>query len=152
MSRPTQATRSRRTVATLIGAAILAAAVPAAVFAKEITSGGTTASTACQPVTSLTYKGDARVGETGLASIAISYGVKPCTNGQAVTVAVEVYEYANPAAVAYADNKAPQSGKFTVFGVKVRTSYVAKVSVFDASTGNLVGSMSIFAAAVPKGV
>ena len=152
MSRSASTTRSRRTLAVLIGSAVLAAAVPAAVFAKEITSGGTTTSTACQPVTSLSYKGDARVGETGLASITISYATKPCANGQRIVTSVKMYETANPASIAYENPDAASSGKITVAGVKVRTSYIVTVSVTDANTGLLVGSLSIYAAAVPKGV
>jgi len=145
----------RRRLGMMLGAGLLLVGFAAATAsAKEVTSGGsvTPVAGACQPVTSLTAKGDARVGETGLASISVSYGVKPCVNGQTVTVAVTVAEYANKAAVVWNDPDAALNGKFTAFGVKVRTSYLVTVAVYDATTSELVGQLSVFAAAVPKGV
>ena len=72
-------TRSRRILcAAVLGTALLAAAVPAASFAKEIGSGGvppTGGTVACSPVRSLTVKADPKVGETGLASIGVTYEV-----------------------------------------------------------------------------
>jgi hypothetical protein len=135
-----------------LAAVMLLTASP--VFAKEITSGGTVGTgvpVACNPVSSLTAKGDPRVGETGLASIDVSYSVKPCVNGQAVTAQAEVYEYLTGTS-AYLNPAAPLNGKFTAFGIKVRTSYIVKITVYDATTGAVVGSQSVFAAAIPKGV
>ena len=74
MSMPHTATitRSRRVLcAALLGTALLAAALPATSFAKEIVSGGVAATggaVACSPISSLTVKADPKVGETGLAS------------------------------------------------------------------------------------
>ncbi|MEY2665813.1 MAG: hypothetical protein RLZZ480_918 [Candidatus Parcubacteria bacterium] len=135
----------------VVFSALLLMAVPA--FAKEITSGGGGGgvTTTCNPVSSLTYKGDARVGETGLAGIKVSYTVKPCIKNQAVRVGVEVYESATGLRI-YEDTDALLSNTFDVFGVKVRTSYTVKVTVYDRLTGEVVGTRSIFAAAIPKGV
>ena len=135
----------------LLVAALLA---PSLSFAKEVTSGGTPAGTgtvACDPVSSLTYRGDARVGETGLASIKVSYSVKPCDKNQSVRVGVEVYENATGIRI-YDNPDSLFSNTFEVFGVKVRTSYIVKVTVYDSVTGAVVGTKSIFAAAIPKGV
>ncbi len=130
---------------------VLGAFSPAA-GAKEIGSGGgTVTTTACNPVSSLSYRGDARVGETGLASIDVDYVVKSCTKA-AVTASVTMYEYLAPANVVWDQANAPLSGRFTVFGVKTRTSYLVRVDVFDAATGTKVGTRSITAAAIPKGV
>ena len=143
--------RSRRAVLAIVGAAMLATAIPAGALAKGVTVGsGTTATGTCNPVTSLTYKGDPRVAETGVASIAISYKVKPCQAGQTVRVEVQLYEAAKPAPVFFANANAPLSGKLTVTGMKVNTSYVAKVLVHDVATGNVVGTFSIPAAAKTK--
>ena len=145
----------RRRLGMALGAGLLLVGLAAATAsAKEVTTGGTVTpvAPACQPVTSLTAKGDPKVAETGLASIAVTYGVKPCVNGQAVTVAVTVAEYADRTAVIWDDQNAPVNGKFTAFGVKLRTSYIITVAVYDAATSELVGQLSAFAAAVPKGV
>ncbi len=145
----------RRLGAVALGASVLAVACTGtAASAKEIGSGSGTGitTTACSPVTSLITKGDPKVGETGLASIAVTYGVKACDKGQTVKAAVSVYQYTAPSNVLYDAPDAPLSGKFTVFGVKLSTSYVVKVTVTDAATGAVVGTGTAFAAAVPKGV
>lgn len=144
---------ARRLVAAVVGAGLLVGAASGAASAKEVTSGptGTAATTTCSPVSSLTYRGDARVGETGVSSITISYGVKPCDKNP-VIVDVRLYLSADPTAVAYDNPAAALDGKITVGGVKVNTSYTAKVSVYDAATGTLVGSQQIFAAAKTKPV
>jgi hypothetical protein len=51
-----------------------------AALGKELGSGGIGGgvTAGCQPVTSLTAKGDAKIGETGLASVQLGWGVKPC--------------------------------------------------------------------------
>jgi hypothetical protein len=141
-------------VAGVLVAGLMTVALAGTASAKEITSGGGTGgtTTTCSPVSSLTTRGDARVGETGLASIDINWGVKPCDSKQAVTVDVTMYESANPAAVAYSNPAAPLSGRVTVFGIKIRTSYTVKVTVRDAATGALVGTGTAFAGATPKGV
>ena len=139
-----------KSILAVVFSALLLMAVPA--FAKEITSGGGGGTTTtCNPVSSLTYKGDARVGETGLAGIKVSYTVKPCLKDQVVRVGVEVYESATGVRI-YEDTDALLSNTFDVFGVKVRTSYTVKVTVYDQLTGGVVGTRSIFAAAIPKGV
>ncbi len=152
------ATRSHRAVRTALvatlGASAMALALTAPAEAKEVASGGTPVpvATACSPVSSLTAKSDPKVGETGLASTAVSYGVKPCVNGQAVSVHVTVTEYLNSASVAYDYANAPVNGKFTVFGIKLRTTYVVTVAVSDALSGAALGSLSTYTAAVPKPV
>ena len=156
MSRTEATTKRPRKFLSLAlgGAALLAAAIPATSFAKEIGSGsgGTTGTTTCSPITSLTVKADPKVGETGLASIDVGYGVKPCTNGQAVTTNVTVSEYLNPSVVVYDWQDAPLNGKFTVFGVRVRVTYKVTVTVIDTATGALAGTQSAYVAAIPKGV
>ncbi|MFN8020114.1 MAG: hypothetical protein U0Q03_01190 [Acidimicrobiales bacterium] len=157
-SSSTRRTSRRRFGAVLTGGLLVVGlgvgAVAGSASAKEVGSGGggggTTAT--CNPVTSLTYKGDARVGETGLASIDVSYGVKPCDSAQSVVVTTKVAQLTNPANVVWDDPAAPQNGRFTVFGTTTRTSYLVTVSVYDASTGVLAGTRSITAAAIPKGV
>lgn len=158
MSMPHTATitRSRRVLcAALLGTALLAAALPATSFAKEIVSGGVAATggaVACSPISSLTVKADPKVGETGLASVAVTYGVKPCTNGQAVTTNVTVAEYLAPSVVLYDWQNAPTTGKFTAFGVRVRVTYKVTVTVVDTATGAIAGTQSAFVAAIPKPV
>ena len=117
----------------------------------ETTGGGGGGTTTCSPVSSLTYKGDARAGETGLATISVSYGVKPCTSA-AVVVDARLFLTANPAAISYDDANAPLNGKFTVAGIRPNTSYQVRITVTDAATGAVVGSKTIFAGAVTKGV
>ena len=144
----------RRGAVVALTAGLLVAGAAGTASAKEIGSGtgaGIT-TTACDPVTSLTYKGDARAGETGLATIMVSYNVKPCDKSQAVTVDARLYLTADPSAVAYDDSNAPLSGKFTVFGVKANTSYIAKITLTDSVSGAVVATKSIYAAAKYKGV
>lgn len=149
--RPTSRTLRRLATVVLTSGLVLASAAGMA-SAKEIGSGGGGGGGGgtCNPVTRLGYKGDATTSDTAVGSIAIDYAVKPCTKGQVVTVDVKLYENANPAAVAYDNPDSPLSGKPTVFGVKVNTSYIAKVTVYDAGTGAVAGSSQIFAAAVRK--
>ncbi len=143
-------TRSRRIFsAALLGTALLAAAVPAASFAKEAP---TVPGAVCSPIKSLSVKADAKVGETGLASVFVSYGVKSCTASQAITTNVTVAEYLNPSAVIYDWQDAPATGKFTAFGVRVRVTYKVTVTVIDTATGAIAGAQSAFVAAVPKPV
>lgn len=155
-SRTATVARSRRLKnVALLAVAVLAMAAVAIASAKEITSGGGGGGggiTACNPVSSLKAKGDARAGETGLATIDVSYSVKPCDNGQTVSVHVSVYESLNRAQVVWDDPAAAQSQSFTVFGVKTRTSYIVKVDVIDVATGLSAGAQSISVAAIPKGV
>ena len=142
----------RRIAVAVLGAGILLGATAGTASAKEIGSGGTPVSATCNPVSSMSYRGDARVGETGTASITVDYGVKPCAKGQVVTVETQLYKTATPDALAYDDTAAPLSGRYAVTGVTANTSYTAKVIVRDASTGAVVGTRQIFAAAIYKGV
>lgn len=138
------------------GAALLAVAgtlvvgslagVASAKGGVETVGGGTTTAATCNPVTSLTYKGDATTGETGLATVQVSYGVKPCTNGQSVTVDTRVALTADPTQVVYEQTGAALSGRFTTV-VVAATSYTATVTVHDAATGDVIGTSSIFVAA-----
>lgn len=117
----------------------------------EVAGGGGATAAVCTPVKSLSYRGDARVGETGLSSIDVSYSTAPCDKSVLTRVEVVMFESAT-GEVVYSDTDALSSNKFTVFGVKVRTSYQVKVSVVNAVTGEVTGSQTIFAAAIPKGV
>ena len=139
-------------LAPAVAATMLALVAPAAT-AKETTSGGggTTTTTTCSPVSSLKAQGDPSNGELGMATIDVDYSVKPCSSKQVVTVETTVAEYFDPSAVVWDDPAAPESGKFTVYGVKLRTTYVVTVTVLDAATGAVVGSATKSAAATPKG-
>ena len=124
----------RRATAVLAAGVIVLSAAAATASAKEIGSGGGGGggTATCNPVSSLTVKADPRVGELGFANIAVSYSVKPCVNGQIVTVANTVSEYAAPSVVVYSDPAAPLNGKFAVNGVRVRTTYKVTIDVLDA--------------------
>jgi hypothetical protein len=150
MSMPRSTTTRRLVFAAAAVTAALSLAAPAS--AKEIASGGTPVSSTCSPVSNLKAQGDARAGETGLATIDVDYDVKPCNSKQAVTVETTVAESFNPSVVVWDDTAAPESGRFTVSGVKLRTTYKVTVIVRDAATGSTLGTASVSAAAVPKGV
>ena len=148
-------TRTRKLFCSaLLGTALMAAAIPATSFAKEIGSGGGTATggtTACSPISSLTVKADPRAGETGVATMDVSYGVKACNKGQALNVDVNVSETVT--GTLFVDMpESPLNGKFTLGGIKVRVSYKVTVTAFDAATGAVAGTQSAFVAAIPKGV
>ena len=146
---------TRLTLAAL-GSTIAVAALAGPVAAKEasgnvvISSTVPAPSTACSPVSSLRAQGDTSTGETGMASIDVDYSVKPCDSKQEVTVETNVAESFDPTAVVWNDPQAPLSGKFTVYGVKLRTTYKVKVTVRDAGTGVVLGSSSVSASATPK--
>lgn len=145
----------RRVLLATAGIGLMAASFAGPALAKEVGSGsgaGTgTTTTTCNPVSNLTYKGDYRAGETGLSSISVTYDVRPCDKTRPVVVDARLYLNADPTDMPYNDPAAPQSGKFTVYGVKASTSYIAKITVTDAATGSVVGSRQIYAAAVRKG-
>lgn len=147
-------TMGRRVLMAAAGVGLLAASMAGPALAKEVDSGsgaGTGATTTtCNPVNSLTYKGDYRAGETGLSSIMVSYDVRPCDKTRPVVIDARLYLSADSTAVAYDDPAAPLSGKFTVYGVKANTSYIAKITVTDVATGAVVGTRQIYAAAVRK--
>lgn len=136
-------------VAAASAAAVLSLAAPAS--AKEGGSGGTTTTPTCSPVQSLRAQGDARAGgEPGTATIDVDYSVKPCDNKQAVTVETLVAETWYPDQVVWDDTAAPESGKFTVYGVNVNTLYKVTVLVRDAGSGALVGSATVSAKAATR--
>jgi hypothetical protein len=118
--------------------------------AKELASGAPAPKPACSDVKSLSYKGDARVGELGFASIDINYSVSPCDKSMPVRVEVTLTQNIAGAVPVYIDSDAPLASKFTVNGILVNKSYIAKVTVYNASTGELVSSSQIFAAANRK--
>ena len=149
--------RHRRSIGPKLAAVAVAVLALVGVTSEAaLAKGGTEAEApaapvACSPVSSLGYKGDARAGETGIATITVTYGVKPCDK-RPVRVDARVRLNAAPATEVYANADAPLSGKFTVAGVRVNTSYIATISVFEAQAGPLVGSKSTFPAATTKGV
>jgi len=106
----------------------------------------------CSDVKSLTYKGDARVGELGFGQILVNYSVSPCDTTTPVRVEVSLTQNIADATPVYLDENAALSGKFTVNGVLVNTSYIAKVTVYNAATNEIISSSQIFAAARTKPV
>lgn len=145
--------RARKLICGAVIGVALAAAVPATAFAKEIGSGGTTTggTTTCSPITSLSVRADAKTSDLRVGTVQVSYGVKACTNGQALTVRTTVAEYLDPSVVVYDNPAAPLDGKFTV-GVNIRVTYVITIAAYDSVTGALAGSQKAYAAAVPKPV
>ena len=95
--------------------------------------------------------GDATTGDTNLSTVQVSYSVKPCSNGQTVTVDTQVALLADQTQKVYEQTGAALSGRFTTV-VVANTSYLATVTVHDADTGDLVGSSTIFVAALRKRV
>ena len=149
----TKARTIRKSVVAGFAALLMTASVAGIVSAKEITSGGNPVgggTAACSPVKSLSYKGDARVGETGFASIDINYSVVACDKNIPVRVEVMLTQNIAGAQPTYVDSDAVLSNKVTVFGVLVGKSYTAKVTVYNRSTNVVIGSSQIFAAAVRK--
>ncbi len=84
------------------------------------------------------------------ASIDINYGVKSCDASVPVRVELSLTENTLTGGTFYLDENAAQKGKISIGGVKVNTSYIAKVKVFNASTNELIETKQIFAAAVRK--
>lgn len=147
-------TAVRRALSVVMLGTAIAAAVPAVAYAKEIGSGtgggGTT--TACSPISSLSVRADATTSDTGSGSIQVAYGVKACTNGQALSATTTVAEYLDPSVVFYNNPAAPLNGKFTLYGVRTRVTYVVTITAYDLATGAVAGSQKAYVAAIPKGV
>jgi hypothetical protein len=154
MSNPSA--QSRRTarrfaVASLVGG-LLVGGLGATAQAKD-GLGGTTGGTAtCNPVTALSYKGDANPAESGIPTITVTYAVKPCVKGQNVIVGTNLHLSADPSVVPYSVTPSPLSGKYVVTGVLANTSYQAEIVVTDAATGQVLGTRWIWAAANYQGV
>src|SRR4051812_19028012 len=135
----------RRTLAIAAGAlTVLSIAAPAS--AKEsagtFSTAPTTTTASCSPIQSLKITGDTNAGDTNVASISVDYQVKPCDSKQVVTVETVVADYYDASAVLWDDTAAPESGKFTVYGVTIAKNYRVTITVRDASTGATVGSVS----------
>ena len=93
MSQPstTAPRRARRAVAVALGVVVLIGAFAGSASAKEVGSGGgTVTSTACNPVSNLSYRGDATTGDTGAATVKVTYDVRSCTKS-AVTASVTMF-------------------------------------------------------------
>ncbi len=95
-------------------------------------------------------RGDVRDGETGLATMNMTWSVKPCDT-RAIRVVVEM-KASISGEVMYLDENAPLSGSVLVSGIKIRTAYTEMVTVYDAVTGEVIGWKSTAAAANPKPV
>ena len=116
--------RSTRLAGTVLAAGALAVVLAGPAAAKEITSGGATGgttTTACAPVTSLKYRGDATTSDTGVATVSVDYATKACDKDP-VTVRVEMWQSTAPTNVLWLDGDAAASGRFTVV-VTARVSY-----------------------------
>ena len=132
-------------------AAVLVMGAAQGGFAKEVTSGGTGvvgAGTACSPIAGITAKGDARVGETGIASVQFGWSVSPCQKDQAVVVVASITDWQNRQ-VMYTDIDAGLKSKLVV-AVPARRSYACTITVFDAATGAVLGTSTVYASTVPK--
>lgn len=119
--------------------------------AKEIGSGGggVVVVGGCSPIASLNAKGDAKVGETGLASIQLGWSVKPCDPAQPVRVVVSIVNW-NTKVVVYSDADAELNSKITIY-VPSRQTYQCIITVVDDFTGVVLDSGSVFTSTVPKG-
>ena len=126
----------------LIGAATMATA-------KEVTSGGGTGFVACSPVKSLIAKGDARVGETGVATVQVGWSVTPCDKAQSVYTVLTIAD-TQTRQIYYTATDAGLGGKITAV-VPSRRSCMCTIAVYDTATGALVGSQTVYASTVPKG-
>lgn len=104
----------------------------------------------CSPISSLTAKGDGRVGELGTASVQVDYSVKPCDKTQTVRVMAQIIDWAT-GTVLYEDPNALMSGRILLY-VPARHLYTGKVTVFDAATGEVLGTKSYTVSTTPKGV
>lgn len=119
--------------------------------AKELASGGgTVTTTACTPVKSISAKGDARVGETGLASVQFGWSVAPCDKTRPVFVVASITDWQSKQ-VYYTDIDAGLDGKVVV-AVAAGRSYACTVAVYDAATGVLLGTQTAYASTASKGV
>ncbi len=145
---------SRRVASGLLAATALTLALAGIASAGEVRTGGGggVKPSVCNPVSGLVVKTDTTTGETGLGSLQASYSVKPCVNGQTLTVTTKVSEYYTPSVVTYENPGAALSGKFSVFGIRTRVLYTVSVTAIDASTGSSAGTLSTVVAAIPKGV
>ncbi len=112
--------------------------------------GGTVIVKTCSPVSSMTVKGNATAGELGVGSVQIGWSVKPCDKTQAVRVVAELANWSTKEVV-YSNPDAGLDGKITVY-VASGKYYEARILVYSATTGELLGSKVLGASTVGKGV
>lgn len=120
---------------------------------KEITSGGGGGGggSVCTPISSFTVKGDYRAGETGTSTIDVNYSIKPCINGQVLSVRSEIYKW-DTKQIVYFEENTPLSRKYTFRQAGLYGLYGIKLYVYDATTGALVASQVLTVSLVSKGV
>lgn len=148
--------KSKLVVAGIVAvlAVIVSMNIMGGTHAKELASGAPAPKpvVTCSDVKSLTYKGDARVGELGFGQILVNYSVSPCDPATPVRVEVSLTQNIAGATPTYIDENAALSGKIAVNGVLVNTSYIAKVTVYNVASNEVISSSQIFAAARTKPV
>ena len=88
-------------------------------------------------------------GIAWVALVLVNWGVKPCDRNQAVRVSFTLINYTTKAFI-YTDSNAPANGRVDLL-VPSRQLYQGIVTVFDAVTGEVVGTRSITVSTVPKG-
>ena len=120
---------------------------------REITSGGGGGGggSVCSPISSFNVKGDYRAGETGTSTIDVNYSIKPCINGQLLSVKSEVLDW-DTKEVLYTESNTPLSWKYTFRPSGLYGLYTVKLYVYDVTTGTLVATQSISVSLVSKGV
>lgn len=120
---------------------------------REITSGGGGGGggSVCSPISSFNVKGDYRAGETGTSTINVNYSIKPCINGQLLSVKSEVLDW-DTKEVLYTESNTPLSWKYTFRQSGLYGLYTVKLYVYDVTTGTLVATQSISVSLVSKGV
>jgi hypothetical protein len=120
---------------------------------REITSGGGGGGggSVCSPISSFNVKGDYRAGETGTSTIDVNYSIKPCINGQLLSVKSEVLDW-DTKEVLYTESNTPLSWKYTFRQSGLYGLYTVKLYVYDVTTGTLVATQSISVSLVSKGV
>lgn len=147
---PTRSGKMNKKFCTVGLLALVSLASQVVTLSAEIgTGGGGGGVAACLPISSLTVKGDGKVGETGLGSVQMGWGVKPCDASQAVNVTVTIANYTTKAVV-YTDGSAPLNGKITV-AVPSRQLYLCTVTVVDVATGAVIQTRSTTVSTTPKG-
>lgn len=118
-------------------------------IAAGLTKGARVENPPCSPISSLSIKGDSRVGGTSTGSIDLSYSVKPCDKTQTVRVLVQIIEYSTGNVISQNEN-APLSGQYHYEAVGLLGYYTGRVTVFDALTGAVLATQYATVNLAPK--
>lgn len=133
----------------IVGVVVLMFVILGSSTSSVLAQGGV--ATVCNPVKSVSVKANVPKGETGLTTVDMSYSVSPCDKNQAVRVEYKFVDWYTKEVVLI-DENAPLSAKVTYFGAVKYNLYQGQVTVYDAVTGEVLGTGGTVVSTAGRGV